>query len=47
MTRHGHADGTKAAIARGFREVGAASRMFCGHLLIDGVFAACFEKMLA
>ncbi len=36
-----------AAIARGFREVGAASRMFCGYLLIDGVFAACFEKMLA
>lgn len=35
-----------AAIARGFRDVGAGTRWLSSYLLIDGVFAACFEKML-
>ncbi len=35
-----------AAIARGFRGVGAGTRWISSYLLIDGVFAACLEKML-
>jgi len=35
-----------AAIAQGFRGVGTPLRWYCGHLLTDGVFACCFEKML-
>lgn len=35
-----------AAIARGFRGVRAPLRWFAGHLLTDGVFACCLEKML-
>lgn len=35
-----------AAIARGFRGVGAGTRLISSYLLIDGVFAACLEKML-
>jgi len=35
-----------AAIAEGFRGVGAPMRWYCGHLLTDGVFANCMEKML-
>lgn len=34
-----------AAIAQGFRGIGAATRLLCGYLLIDGIFAACLEKM--
>ncbi len=36
-----------AAIARGFRDIGAGTRLLSGYLLIDGVFAACLEKLLA
>lgn len=36
-----------AAIAQGFRGVGAPLRWYSGHLLTDGVFANCLEKMLA
>lgn len=36
-----------AAIARGFRGVGATGRWLSGHLLTDGVFATCVGKMLA
>jgi predicted branched-subunit amino acid permease len=36
-----------AAIAQGFRGVGRAGRWFAGHLLTDGVFAACAARMLA
>ena len=35
-----------AAIARGFRGVATPTRWFSGHLLTDGVFANCLEKML-
>lgn len=35
-----------AAIAQGFRGIGAGKRWLSSYLLIDGVFAACFEKML-
>lgn len=35
-----------AAIARGFRDIAAGTRWLSSYLLIDGVFAACFEKML-
>jgi predicted branched-subunit amino acid permease len=35
-----------AAIAQGFRGVGAPLRWFSGHLLTDGVFACCLERML-
>lgn len=35
-----------AAIAQGFRGIGAPLRWYSGHLLTDGVFACCFEKML-
>lgn len=35
-----------AAIARGFRSVGTGTRWISSYLLIDGVFAACLEKML-
>lgn len=35
-----------AAIAQGFRGIGAPLRWYCGHLLTDGVFACCLEKML-
>lgn len=35
-----------AAIARGFREIGAGTRLLSGYLLIDGVFAACLDKLL-
>lgn len=36
-----------AAIARGFRDIGAGTRLLSGYLLIDGVFASCLEKLLA
>ena len=35
-----------AAIAPGFRGVGPAGRWLAGHLLTDGVFATCLDKML-
>jgi len=35
-----------AAIAQGFRGVDPPTRWFSGHLLTDGVFANCLEKML-
>lgn len=35
-----------AAIAQGFRGVGTPMRWLSGHLLTDGVFACCLEKML-
>lgn len=35
-----------AAIAQGFRGIGAGIRLLCSYLLIDGIFAACLEKML-
>ena len=35
-----------AAIAPGFRGVGQAERWLSGHLLTDGVFATCAERML-
>ncbi|MBW7901786.1 MAG: AzlC family ABC transporter permease [Rhodocyclaceae bacterium] len=35
-----------AAIAQGFHGHGAGTRWLCGHLLTDGVFAACMVKML-
>ena len=35
-----------AAIAQGFRGIGAPLRWYSGHLLTDGVFACCLEKML-
>ena len=35
-----------AAIAEGFRGVGTPMRWVSGHLLTDGVFANCLEKML-
>lgn len=35
-----------AAIARGFHGIGTPTRWLSGYLLIDGVFAACLEKML-
>lgn len=35
-----------AAIARGFQGTSIAARWLCGHLLTDGVFAACMNKML-
>ncbi len=34
-----------AAIAKGFRDVPTPLRWFSGHLLTDGVFAACLERM--
>lgn len=34
-----------AAIAQGFRGVGAPLRWYSGHLLTDGVFACCLDKM--
>ena len=36
-----------AAIARGFRGVPLGARWLSGHLLTDGAFAACLEKMLS
>jgi predicted branched-subunit amino acid permease len=36
-----------AAIAPGFRGAALPMRWFAGHLLTDGVFACCLEKMLA
>jgi predicted branched-subunit amino acid permease len=36
-----------AAISRGFNGVGTPMRWWCGHLLTDGAFACCVEKMLA
>lgn len=36
-----------AAIARGFRGAGIATRWLSGYLLIDGVFITCLDKMLA
>lgn len=36
-----------AAIARGFRGVPAGARWLSGHLLTDGAFAHCLEKMLS
>lgn len=35
-----------AAIAKGFNGFGAPTRWFAGHLLTDGAFAYCLEKML-
>ena len=35
-----------AAIAQGFRGLGPGARWFSGHLLTDGVFATCIEKMM-
>jgi predicted branched-subunit amino acid permease len=35
-----------AAIANGFREMPTPTRWFVGHLLTDGVFATCLDKML-
>lgn len=35
-----------AAIAPGFRGVGTPMRWFSGHLLTDGAFANCLQKML-
>jgi predicted branched-subunit amino acid permease len=35
-----------AAIAEGFRGVGTPMRWFSGHLLTDGAFAHCLDKML-
>ncbi len=35
-----------AAIAQGFRGIGASMRWLSGHLLTDGVFACCLEKMM-
>ena len=35
-----------AAISPGFRGVGSGTRWLSGHLLTDGVFACCLEKML-
>ena len=35
-----------AAIAPGFRGVAAPQRWLAGHLLTDGVFATCLDKML-
>jgi predicted branched-subunit amino acid permease len=35
-----------AAIAPGFRGIGAPQRWLAGHLLTDGVFATCLDKML-
>jgi len=36
-----------AAIARGFRGTGMATRWLSGYLLIDGVFVTCLEKLLS
>jgi predicted branched-subunit amino acid permease len=36
-----------AALARGFHGVPRAGRWLAGHLLTDGVFATCLEKMLS
>jgi predicted branched-subunit amino acid permease len=35
-----------AAIAPGFRGVGAPGRWLAGHVLTDGVFATCLDKLL-
>jgi predicted branched-subunit amino acid permease len=35
-----------AAIAPGFRSVGTPARWLSGHLLTDGVFATCLDRML-
>lgn len=35
-----------AAIAPGFRGLSTGERWFAGHLLTDGVFATCLDKML-
>ena len=35
-----------AAIAPGFRGVGAPGRWLAGHVLTDGVFAVCLDKLL-
>ena len=35
-----------AAIAQGFRGIGTAGRWFAGHLLTDGVFATCLDKLM-
>jgi predicted branched-subunit amino acid permease len=35
-----------AAIAPGFRGVSTSERWLAGHLLTDGVFATCYDKML-
>lgn len=34
-----------AAIAPGFRGIGPGQRWLAGHLLTDGVFATCFDKL--
>lgn len=36
-----------AAIAQGFRGMSASNRWLAGHLLTDGVFAVCVNKMLS
>jgi predicted branched-subunit amino acid permease len=36
-----------AALAQGFRGMGAPARWLSGHLLTDGVFSTCLSKMLA
>ncbi len=36
-----------AAIAPGFRGIPAGERWLAGHLLIDGVFATCLDKLLS
>jgi predicted branched-subunit amino acid permease len=36
-----------AAIAQGFRGVPLGGRWLAGHMLTDGVFATCLEKMLS
>jgi predicted branched-subunit amino acid permease len=35
-----------AALAPGFRGIGAPARWLAGHLLTDGVFAVCLDKLL-
>ncbi len=35
-----------AAMAQGFRELGTPTRWLCGHLLTDGVFTTCLNRML-
>lgn len=35
-----------AGIAPGFRGIGTGSRWLCGHLLTDGSFAVCFDKLM-
>jgi predicted branched-subunit amino acid permease len=35
-----------AGIAPGFRGIGTAPRWLCGHMLTDGTFAVCYDKMM-